>query len=381
VSATLLREDWRPLAPFRVREACASDNEGLIALAESCSMSGDIELRIDRRPDFFTLNELEGEWRLAVAEREGKIVGCICFSEREAHLDGVPKTTGYVGDLKVHPDHRDMAVADALSRYAKERMISLGEEAAVLITVLAGNAAMQRRLHGPRGLPSFSHVATVRTHSLSILWKRKERRAHNADGVAIRPATWADVEEMADLWSTVAPARQLSPVHDAESLARWIRDAPGLDITSYRLAHGANGRLLGFFGLWDQREFKQMSVVSYSSRMAVARSVLNAITPIVGAERLPEAGRELNLVTALNVCVPATRPNVLRSLIVAAHNELRHSSCSLLNIGLDTTDPLSSALDGLFAQPTDVNAYLCNGNGKAWNRPFAGPLHYEIALV
>ncbi len=381
MSATLLREDWRPLAPFAVREACASDNEGLMALAESCSMSGDIELRIDRRPDFFTLNELEWRWRLAVAEREGKIVGCICFSEREAHLDGVPQTTGYVGDLKVHPAHRDMAIADALSRYAKERMSSLGENAAVLITVLAGNAAMQRRLHGPRGLPAFTRVATVRTHSLSILWKRKERRSANADVAKVRPATWADVEEMADLWCAVAPGRQLAPVHDAESLARWIRDAPGLDITTYRLAHGSNGRLLGFFGLWNQREFKQMSVVSYSSRMAAARRVFNAITPMVGAERLPEAGGPLNLVTAVNVCVPPTHPNVLRSLIVGAHNELRHSVCSLLNIGLDKKDPLATALDGLFAQPTDVNAYLCNANGKAWDRPLAGTLHYEIALV
>ena len=381
MSATLLREDWRPLAPFAVREACSSDNEGLIALAESCSMSGDIELRIDRRPDFFTLNELEGRWRLAVAEREGKVVGCICFSEREAHLDGVPQTTGYVGDLKVHPAHRDMAIADALSRYAKERMSSLEEKAAVLITVLGGNAAMQRRLHGPRGLPAFTRVATVRTYSLSILWKRKERRVANADGAEIRPATWADVEEMADLWRAVAPGRQLSPVHDAESLAGWIRDAPGLDITSYRLAHGSNGRLLGFFGLWNQREFKQMSVVSYSSRMAAARRVFNAITPMVGAERLPEAGRQLNLVTAVNVCVRPTHPNVLRSLIVGAHNELRHSVCSLFNIGLDTNDPLGSALEGLFAQPTDVNAYLCNGNGKAWERTLAGTFHYEIALV
>jgi hypothetical protein len=115
--------------------------------------------------------------------------------------------------------------------------------------------------------------------------------------------------------------------------------------------------------------------------MAAARRVFNAITPMVGAERLPDAGKELNLVTAVNVCVPSTNPNVLRSLIVAAHNELRHSSCSLFNIGLDTKDPLGSALDGLFAHPTDVNAYLCNGNGKAWDRPLAGTLHYEIALV
>jgi hypothetical protein len=240
---------------------------------------------------------------------------------------------------------------------------------------------MQRRLHGPRGLPAFTRVATVRTHSLTILWKRKTRNAGSDGGVDIRPATWADIEEMAHLWRAVAPGRQLSQVHDAESLARWIRDAPGLDISSYRLAHGSNGRLIGFFGLWNQREFKQMKVVSYSSRMAAARRVFNAITPIVGAERLPEAGRQLNLVTAVNVCVPATRPDVLRSLIVGAHNELRHSVCSVFNIGLDTKDPLSSALDGLFAQPTDVNAYLCYGNGKAWDRPLAGTLHYEIALV
>jgi ribosomal protein S18 acetylase RimI-like enzyme len=328
-----------------------------MALAEECSMSGDIELRIDRRPDFFALNELEGRWRLAVAEREAQIVGCICVSEREAYFDGLPRTTGYVGDLKVHPEHRDMAIADALSLYAKERVRALDGNAPVLITVLRGNAAMQRRLRGPRGLPSFTRVATVRTHSLTILWKRKTRSA-NDGGVEIRPATWADVEEMADLWRTVAPGRQLAPVHDAESLAFWIRDAPGLDITDYRLAHGSNGRLVGFLGLWNQNEFKQMSVVSYSRRMAAARRVFNAITPIVGAERLPEPGRQLDVVTAVNICVPPTRPNVLRSLIVCAHNELRHSVCSVLNIGLDTKDPLSSALDGLFAQPTDVNAYL-----------------------
>ena len=117
------------------------------------------------------------------------------------------------------------------------------------------------------------------------------------------------------------------------------------------------------------------------ARMAAARRVFNAITPMVGAERLPEAGRQLNLVTAVNVCVPPTHPSVLRSLIVSAHNELRHSVCSVFNIGLDRRDPLASALDGLFAQPTDVNAYLCDGKGKAWRRPFEGTLHYEIALV
>src|SRR5687767_7983362 len=112
MSATLLRPEHarrsastRARASFTVRDAKPSDNAGLVALTQACSMSGDIELRMDRSPDFFALNRLEGSrWRLAVAEREGEVVGCICFSERECYLNRKVQRTGYVGDLKVHPN-------------------------------------------------------------------------------------------------------------------------------------------------------------------------------------------------------------------------------------------------------------------------------------
>jgi hypothetical protein len=186
---------------------------------------------------------------------------------------------------------------------------------------------------------------------------------------------------MAALWSTVAPVRQLAPVFDADTFATWIREAPGLDVSSYRVARDVNGRLLGFLGLWNQQEFKQMNVIGYSPRMATVRSVFNFLAPIVDAEPLPESGEPLALVTAVNVCVPSDRADVLRSLIIESHNELRRTGCSLLNIGLDVKDPLTSALDGLMAQPTDVHAYLTDGRGKLWTRPLEGPFHYEIALV
>lgn len=364
--------------PFTVRDAKPSDNAGLVALAQACSMSGDIELRIDRAPDFFTLNRLEGErWRLAVAEREGQIVGCICTSERDCYVDGDRQRIGYVGDLKVHPAHRDSVIADGLCRYAAEFMTALPESAPVLITVLAGNTPMERRLSGPRGLARFSRVATIRTHSLSILWER-----HNpVHWASVTPASWNDIEEMAALWCDAARRRQLAPAHDADSLARWVREAPGLDIHDFRLARGSDGKLLGFIGLWDQRHFKQLTVVSYSRRMALARRVFNAVAPLTGSERLPPAGAPLNVVTATHVCVPHDRADVLRALVVSAHNELRGSGCSLLNIGLDVTDPLGVALKGLFAQPTDIHAYLADARGNAWKGQLGGTLHYEIALV
>src|SRR5687767_10008599 len=192
---------------FVIRDARLSDNDGLIALAASCPMVGDISLRIDRGPSFFALNRLEGErWRVGVAERDGVIVGCVGVSERRSYVNGREIRTGYAGDLKVHPAHRDTTIADELSMYSERAFASLAPTAPVLITVLAGNRSMERRLSGPRGVPAFTRVGTIRTYSLPILWRRRV-----GGSIRIAPATWNDVAEMAALWKRVAPLRQLAP--------------------------------------------------------------------------------------------------------------------------------------------------------------------------
>jgi hypothetical protein len=166
------------------------------------------------------------------------------------------------------------------------------------------------------------------------------------------------------------------------SLAAWIRNAPGLDISNYRIARSASGELLGFFGVWNQQAFKQLTVLGYSRRMATARKAFNVVAPIVGAEPLPAPGSPLSCATLVHVCVPAARTEVLRALLVDTHNELRHSGVSFMNIGLDVNDPLRDALRGLFAQPTDVNAYVLAMRGGVAPEALDGrPLHYEIALV
>ncbi len=365
---------------FAIRDATPADNEPLIALAAACSMLGDISLRIDRGPDFFALNRLEGQcWRVGVAERAGMIVGCVAISERLAYVNARERRTGYVGDLKVHPAHRDTRIADELSRYAERACELLPPTAPVMITVLAGNRAMERRLPGPRGVPVLRRIGTIRTHSIPILWRR---RVNDPGSIRVAPAGWTDIDEMAALWSRVAPLRQLAPVLSASAMAEWILAAPGLDISSYRLARSSNGELLGFLAMWDQRVFKQLTVVAYSTRMKAARSAFNLLVPTVGGERMPRPGSPLNCVSIAHICVPADKPRVLRALIISGYNEQRGSGCSFMNVGMDRRDPLSAAVDGLFAQPTDVNAYIvAPRRGVMPEHLDERPLHNEIALV
>jgi ribosomal protein S18 acetylase RimI-like enzyme len=365
---------------FAIRDATPADNEQLIALAGACSMVGDISLRIDRRPDFFALNRLEGQcWRVGVAERAGMIVGCVAISERLAYVNARERRTGYAGDLKVHPAHRDTRIADELSRYAERACGPLPPTAPVMITVLAGNRAMERRLPGPRGVPVLRRIGTIRTYSIPILWRR---RVNDAGSIHVVSAGWTDIDEMAALWSRVAPLRQLAPVLSASAMADWILAAPGLDISSYKLARSSNGELLGFLAVWDQRVFKQLNVVAYSTRMKAARSAFNLLAPIVGAERMPRTGSPLNCVSVAHICVPADKPRVLRALVISGYNELRGSGCSFMNFGLDRRDPLSAAMDALLAQPTDVNAYIVTSRGGVTPEHLDDrPLHNEIALV
>ena len=363
------------------REAVPADNRALLDLAAACPMEGDIGLSMRRRPDFFALNRLEGDrWRVGVVDGpDGRPVGCIATAEREVYLDGRPSPSMYVSDLKVDPRHRGTGVADELTAFARRACLEAGgEHVPTFLTILAGNRAMERRLRGPRGLPHLRRVATLRSHSVGLLWPR---RPPGPDGLCVERGDVQDIEEMAALWQAVAPGRQFAPVHDAESLGAWIERAPGFDASCYRLARRADGRLVGFVGLWDQSSFKQTVVTGYSRSLAVFRLAFNAAAPAMEAAPLPPPGGELRHLSAVHVCVPPDSPEVLRALVVDAYNELRGSGYSFFSVGLDVADPLSAALSGLLAQRIDIRACVATLGATEGPSFDDRPVHHEIALV
>jgi GNAT superfamily N-acetyltransferase len=365
---------------LHVRDAAPDDNEALRAIAGAAPMEGDITLRVTREPDFFQLDRLEGtRWRVGVAESNGVVAGCVMVAARCAYLHGVERLTLYTGDLKVHPAMRGAGVADALSQWARDAAAEMaGRDAPVLLTILGGNHAMEQRTSGRGGMPRFARFATIRAHSIPLLFPRA---VPNTD-LRMSAAAAADIEEMGELWRRVAPLRQFAPVLTAESLTRWIARAPGLHISDYRLARDGSGRLVGFLAWWNQACFKQLRVLRYSPRLRAARTILNGAARLTNSTSLPDVGAALRYCTALHVCVPGDAPEVLQALVRTSCRELRASRYAFAMIGLDVRDPLRIALTGLIAQPTDVNAYVCTTGGDYRGPSLTDrPLHYEIALV
>jgi GNAT superfamily N-acetyltransferase len=350
---------------MEIREATTADGAGLVELAGLCPMAGDVSLCVERRPDFFALNRLTGDpWRVGVVDGPAGPIGCIGVARRMVYAGGRPQPAAYVGDLKVHPDHRRRGVARALARWADRAASELAGGLA-FGTVLAGNVATERLL---ATVAAGGPVATVRSYNIPLLLRRRLPRSR----FTVRPATAGDLPAMAGLWTRTAVERQLAPVYDAESLSRAIESAPGLELSDYLLALEPDGAVAGFLGLWDQHEVKQTRITGYSPRLAAVRRVVNAAAPLVGAASLPATGEQLHYRTVVNPC--AAGPEVLRVLLGHATDRLRREGYPFLSIGLDVRDPLTAALRGLLAQPADVTVL---GTLALDDRP----VHFEIATV
>jgi len=365
---------------IEAREATPADNDALVELSVACPMEGDIGLAVDRAPDFFALNRLEGgTWRVGVIDGpDSRPVGCIAIAERTVYRNGEPHPGMYISDLKVHPAHRGGGAADALILWARDACVAAhGPDVLAFLTVLAGNTSMLRRMEGPRGLPVITRVATFRSNTIPLVWRRRPLRH---PPVTVRAALPADLDEMGDLWARLAAGRQFAAAHDAASLAAWIDAAPGLALSDHRVARRPDGTLAGFLGVWDQSAFKRLRVTGYSRRLGAVRMLFNGLGPLTGATRLPAPGGALRNLTAVHVCAPPDDPAVLRALVLDAYGASRGRGFSFLNVGLDVTDPLAAGLKGLLAQPTDV--WVCVATLGGPPPALDGrPSYHELALV
>lgn len=100
---------------FSIREATAADNEALLALERDSPLDlGDVELTMDRSPDYFASMSLQEDARVMVAEKNGRLVGVCAAARHCVPLLGVPRALAYIEKGRTLPEFRQQRVSSLL---------------------------------------------------------------------------------------------------------------------------------------------------------------------------------------------------------------------------------------------------------------------------
>jgi hypothetical protein len=262
-----------------LRLATPADDALLRQLLRENGMPSWVEMAMEREPSYFAAHGMHPyEW--AVLAHDGDaVVGMYSAALARVHVDGEPRTIGYLGGLRVQAPHRQR-IRHLRRGYASIR--TLAPAAADLpwwLTVVAEENRSARRLleAGVNGLPRYKRLGSMCTYALA--------RARGRRGTSWRQASEADAAALVDFHARQAAAFQLAPVLSHELVLH-------VGITRFWI-HERAGGFAAMAALWDQSATKQVVARGYHPMVRAMRSLYNAFAGLAGRVTLPALGEPL----------------------------------------------------------------------------------------
>lgn len=310
-----------------LRLATDADDPVLRELMRSNGVATWVEMAIVREPSFFAGRRFSDDEWAVIAEEKHEVVGMYTAALRRVHVRGRPERLGYLGGLRVAPNHRHR-IRHLREGYASIRPLGPAEGSLPwwFTVVAADNTAARRLLEsGVRGLPTYHCLGEYVTLGLPAsrgkpqgLWRRLDE---------------AELDDVVAFHNARASRFELAPALDA-SFARRV----GLE-HFYVLRH--DGVLQGVAALWDQRSFKQIVAMRYRRPIGSLLPVYNLYARLFGRIPLPREGRALDhsFITFLALADDG-RPDTRCAL----RDLLSHCETPVASLGLHAGHPLLETL-------------------------------------
>jgi len=257
-----------------MRAANPADNQQLLALVASAMPSSGLMLSLSRQPDYtvacqaaFTQSET---WVIAAADQPERLVGMYTLSARPCYVDGQVEMLRYLGDFRIDPAVRGQKLTRLVMRHLRTR---LPEQYYAQAVVLADNKVAKQTLHRPHK-DFVTHYTDQTLYTMTMTGCRRAGRADAQSELTHRVAVAGDAPQMNAFMQSMAQHFNFLPRYDFADVLSQQPYWQGLHISDFSLVF--RGReLVGLYGLWDQKSFKQTRVISYHPLIALIRPLYN----------------------------------------------------------------------------------------------------------
>jgi len=241
-----------------------------------------------------------------------------------------------------------------------------------LTSITDGNDVARRVLCAELpGMPSYHHCGSLSTFalcpSIRLLPKGVER------------ATANDIPAIAVLLQRTYRHYDFAPVWSAAELASLLA-AGHLRIDDFLIVRCGPG-VRACLAVWDQNAMKQTVVRGYSPPLALARPLLNVISPLTGMPRMPETGQPLRQVYLSHVAVDEDDSRIFQSLLSAGLTLSRQRGFDVALTGFSSLHPFSAVVRRRAALHYRSDLYLVSWDKAGPERTEARLPHPEIAIM
>jgi len=313
---------------IKFRVATNEDNLKLIQLTAVSAMSGEIGLRIDRGPDFFSLLKMRGETKVFVAEENGIIIGSICVSLQKVYVGGEIFPLQYIGDFKVSEQYRNQGIGLKLCNQMADYVISQNSDLA-LLNVSMGNTKPMCFFKNRPNVPDFDNIGIFNIYQ--IIGKRVTPRFHK---YAIEETILND------------DVLQFFNVHYSKYQLATVLTREKFDNTSVFIIR-ENEEIIAAMSLIDTMPVKQNVITALSFKMKCVLKIINALSRIAGFSKMPVLNDPVKMLYIKYLAVDSNSTMLVKLLVNHARNIAFEKTYSYVSIGMHEKDKLNNCLSGL----------------------------------
>lgn len=312
-------EDEYRVGHLSYRRATRVDDQALQEILRKIPTQGWIQLTLERAPSYFAGAELMGRSTTVIARdtsRLDAVIGMYHCTQLPVMVNGQPTTCGYLGGLRINPDHRHR-IRILKHGFGSVRTLATAHELPVWFTSIATDNHKARRLleAGIEGLPRYVPLDVLETLAISTRRGKPDRR--------FRQATSEDIPSITAFYNRQASRYQFAP-HLASDWLTGLRPDLGLDITDFCLLVESDS-VRACVAVWDQRAFKQTVVRGYRFPLSIVRPLYNLAAYIRRKPLLPRKDNRIDSVflafLAIEPSARASAGDLLRAALYQANRE------------------------------------------------------------
>ncbi|MFB3763911.1 MAG: N-acetyltransferase family protein [Methanotrichaceae archaeon] len=338
-----------------------SDSPEMLEIEKLCPHGDEKYAMGVRKFDIISRYKMYDNWKVIVAEEDGRVVGWIGWTMKGETSSG---TYTYLVEVMVHPEFRRKGIALELSKVVEERAREIGANH-IYCYIFEPNFA-SRSLFEMQG---YTDVLDAKTCAKSVY---KESKLSNK--FQIERFAEEDLPEIIQLLNTYNTGYIHYAAFTPDSFLSHLNSIPGYGSDNYWVAREGD-RIAACAGLWDSSLIAETCYTRMPFMWKLMGSILRPLGKFMKVQKIPAEGEYFKVHYITDYAFNSGASEAMQALLDHLNNFLLEAGGECLAASLDENDPLFKVIGNLKPQIEVFKVYAKSLNGGL---PGFSPFNVDI---